>query len=102
MEKKINKIQQNLKSGRGISFLEVDDIAYIEKPLGKALFINSQIEQKKIKANPNDRIVCNICGRTYTRNVRSRHNKTKIHQAYANINSKFAKLVLNVDTNNIE
>lgn len=33
------------------------------------------------KAKPNDKITCDICGSVFSRSARSRHNKTRIHQA---------------------
>lgn len=111
MAEKINRIQENLKSGKSFSLLEVEDILYMEKPLGKAMYVDSLIEQKRPigrprkededKAKPNDILICNICGRTFIRSARSRHRKTKIHQAYEGINTKLAKVILNIDTDKI-
>ena len=45
------------------------------------------------KCKPNDRLTCDICHGTYIRACRSRHNKTKVHQAYENINNKLQEAI---------
>jgi hypothetical protein len=47
------------------------------------------------KAKPTDRIQCNICGGSFFRNNRSRHNNTKVHQFALKMNNDIKKLVLN-------
>jgi|WetSurMetagenome_2_1015567.scaffolds.fasta_scaffold00833_19 hypothetical protein len=41
-----------------------------------------------------DKLKCSICGRIYTRSNKYAHNKTKIHKAYANMNERIKKILL--------
>ena len=56
------------------------------------------------KAKPSDYIECNICGHTFRRNNRSRHNNTKIHKAIAELNDDIRILArtkkVNIPENN--
>jgi hypothetical protein len=90
---------KNLKNRRSIPLLDPKDIKNLQKPLGKAIYKNSQKfgrprKNEEDKARPNDRIICNICGEIFTRNNRNRHKDTKIHKAYENMNNKLYKLLL--------
>lgn len=92
-----SKIYENLRDGRSIPCLNTEEIKSLQQPLGKAIYkysIESSPETYNKKAHPNDRLICNICNGKYTRAHRSAHNKTKVHQAYANMNSKLTKLLL--------
>jgi len=47
------------------------------------------------KAKPRDRIICDICGGSFTRTNRTRHNNTKLHKAYEKMNKTVRKILLN-------
>jgi hypothetical protein len=96
---KILDIQKHLKTGKSIPLLDKDDIKYLQKPIGKALYtevIGRPKKKEEDKAHPSDRLFCNICGGKYVRSHRSAHNKTKVHQAYAKMNHKLSRLLLDV------
>jgi hypothetical protein len=101
---KINRIQQKLKKGKGIIAYNNEELRYLQKPLGKAIYknaINQPIgrprKSEDEKAKPDDRIICDICQGVFTRAHRSAHKKTKVHQAYEKMNGKIQKLLLDED-----
>lgn len=46
------------------------------------------------KAKPNDRLKCDVCGGTFLRNSRTRHNRTKVHKIYENMNNTMRDMLL--------
>lgn len=87
----------NLRSGKRITLLDNDEIKKIQTPIGKAIYINSiGRPRKEEKALPNDRLICDVCGGKFIRSHRSAHKKTKVHQAYENMNKKLSKLLLDI------
>ncbi|HEY6534347.1 MAG TPA: hypothetical protein VIY08_00835, partial [Candidatus Nitrosocosmicus sp.] len=54
----------------------------------------SLIIKKKPKANPTDRLVCDICGKGYSRRNRAQHQKSKICQAFLKANNAIKSAVL--------
>lgn len=103
----------NLKSGKPITQLDVEDInKIIQYPVGKAIYKTSIMnkEEENIqkpfgrprkkeedKAKPTDRIKCEVCGEIYSRCHKSSHQVSKIHLAYAKMNQKLLKLLLDND-----
>ena len=99
--------QENLKSGKSIPLLDENDIEYMIRPIGKAIYKNS-IEKKNQKpfgrpkknehekAHYSDKIKCDICGGTFVRSHRADHRKTKVHQAYEKMNRKLSKVILDI------
>jgi|SRR5271154_1709771 len=93
-----------LKTGKSIPLLKYKDIKRLQTPVGKAIYEASKCDDKRPlgrprkdeseKAKPTDRIQCEICGNIFSRCHRSAHRKTKIHQAYENMNQKLIKLLL--------
>lgn len=45
------------------------------------------------KCKPNDRLVCPICNEVYIRACKSRHNKTKVHQAYLKMHDRANQVI---------
>lgn len=91
---------KNLRSGRSIPLLSINDIKKLENPIGKAIYKN-QIgrprKKEEEKAKPNDRLICDVCGEKFIRSHRTRHNQNKVHQAYAKMNKKISKVLLDID-----
>lgn len=93
----IKKTQDNLKKGLSITQMDSDTINYLQTPLGKAFYKSSVGRPRKKeedKAKHNDRVICDICGGSFTRSHRSSHNKTKIHLLHKNMNDKLKKLLI--------
>lgn len=114
----IKKLQNNLKKGNKVMNYDTKELDYITSPIGKAIYKKACEEQeekekkelqeieeekqikkdnriKKKRADPNDKIKCELCGVEYTRCNRSRHEKTRIHKLYKDVNDKFKNLLLN-------
>lgn len=99
-QRRIRKIQEELKEGKPLTFLPNEDIRYLEKPLGKAIYksaVGRPRKKEKDKAKPSDRLICDICNEKFTRSHRWSHNQTKVHQAYMKMNDKMKKILLNED-----
>nr|AVL93337.1 C2H2 zinc finger protein [Moumouvirus australiensis transpoviron] len=50
------------------------------------------------KAKPNDKIICNICGGSYTRSNITKHKNTQKHQIFETMNDKIRRVMLKNDT----
>lgn len=90
----IEDIQTNLKDQKGLSQYNVEELKYVQKPLGKALYKHVGRPKSENKAHWNDKIICKICGGKFTRSARTGHDKTKVHQIYAKMNDKMRKLLI--------
>lgn len=102
MVEKIQQSQNRLKSGVSIPLLDSEDLIYLQKPIGRALYKNTLGRPRKReedKAKPGDIIICDVCGNKFIRSHRSSHKKTKVHQAYENMNRKLIKMLLNTENN---
>lgn len=101
MSEKINNIQTQLKTGKGITLLTNEEIEYMQTPIGNALYKNYAERPDKnyiIRPNKNahwsDVMQCVVCPGTYKRSHKSNHEKTKVHLAYAHMNKKLVKLLI--------
>jgi len=82
----VNDIKKNISSGKQLVQMTVDELNYIQNPVGKALYEKTNEKWK-------DRIKCEICNKTYTRSNKYRHNNTKYHKMYEEMNNKLRKLL---------
>lgn len=95
MSEKIQEIQNKIDKGEALTLYSTEELKYIQKPIGKAIYKNAVGRPKKDeKAKPSDRVVCDICGGKFVRSHRWDHNKTKVHQAYSKMNDQIRKLLL--------
>ncbi|ACF16988.1 V4 [Sputnik virophage] len=77
----------------------------VEKPIyksgGQNVYANSwngrTYGKKPAKAQPTDRLICEFCGKTYTRSNRSTHRKTEVCKAYQSMNKKLKDVLLRTD-----
>lgn len=98
----VYKLQEEIKKGKKIIEYDNETIKYIQKPLGKALYLNAidnndsdhKNDNKKRKALWNDRIQCKICGKKMLRSNQSKHKKTQYHMAFEKMNNKIRDLLL--------
>jgi hypothetical protein len=100
----IQQKQNTLKTGKNILDLTLEELRYTEKPIGKAIYKEALEEKctprgrgrpkKWVKANPTDRLICNICVNKFIRRNRFSHNQTKQHQLYVKIDDKFRRLII--------
>lgn len=104
MDSDIEIIQREIKTGKRITILNCDEIKYLQRPIGKALYFHAQDKEniKKPLGRPKvenkkrwyDILQCNMCGKEYKRSHRSDHNKTVHHKAYAAMNDKMRMVLL--------
>lgn len=99
------KTQHKLKADKCVAEYEIDDLDYLRKPLGKANYaypkenLNEDVSEcpektKNVKSSRwNDKIVCDVCNKTYNRSGVTSHRGTKMHQAYLNVNKKLVGLI---------
>jgi|ERR1700759_5798595 len=94
------KIQDNLKKGYGLNNYSIEELKYLNKPLGKAIY-TSTIKNKgrprkneNEKCKPSDRIICEICNKEYTRSASFKHKSTQYHQLHERMNKKLRKVLL--------
>ncbi len=93
-ELNIRAIQDKIREGGPILDYEKDDIEYIERPIGKAIFNKADTPKKIPKVDPMDLIECEYCKCWITRRNLYVHKKTKKHQVQLNINSKLRELLI--------
>lgn len=96
MPKTIKEIQELLKKGHEMMKYESDELSYITKPIGRAIYENSLEERKEniVKVNRYEKIKCDLCGKTVSKANKSHHNKTQYHQAFEKMNNKLKKILL--------
>jgi hypothetical protein len=98
------ELQESLKEGKGLGLYDKDELEYITKPMGSAIYVStikskdSKVGRKKIKeskkAKPTDRIKCDICPGEYSRSSSTNHKRTKIHQAFLKINKNLKEIIV--------
>lgn len=83
------------KNNKRLSMYEHDQLIEVIKPLNKAVF-KKKIEKVKsrVRAKPDDRIMCDVCGKEFTRSARSNHNKTQRHQIYLDFDNKLRNFLI--------
>jgi hypothetical protein len=100
----IQKIQNRLKQAEEVINYDVDELEYLTKPIGKAIYEkNSDIKNTRHNRNykakkiwdSHERVKCDLCGVEYRRSNKSYHEKSKNHLVYKKINDKFKQLILN-------
>jgi len=94
----IKNIQNRLKEGKAITNYDVNEIKYMMKPIGGAIYEQSKdkdINKNKDTKKWNDILTCDICNKTYTRSNKSQHNKSIIHIEYSKINKKLRDILIN-------
>lgn len=78
----------------------VEDIIINSKTLQKNhLLANSKdpnliVTDNNIKKSPKDKLTCNICGKSFTRSNKVKHNKTKHHIFCTKLNEKWRDTII--------
>lgn len=92
----MEKIQENIQNNKSIVSYTNEELNYIMKPIGKALYKSGRpCKSNKEKSKPTDRIKCDLCSKFYFRSGKTKHCRTKVHIAYASMNSKLMKALIN-------
>jgi hypothetical protein len=94
----IETLKKRLQAGEELIKYNSDELNYVTKPIGKAIYEGAQYEKhekpKRKKWNPAERVTCELCGKEYSRSARSQHSKTQVHLAYKVVNDKLKELML--------
>lgn len=98
----ISEIQKKLGEGKAIVQCNEDELLYVMKPLGKAIYETAlkRKEEREKKIMPKKKITndikkkCPMCGKSVRKSNMARHEKTQYHQAYARMNRKVMNLLL--------
>lgn len=91
----VPKIQEKIKNDKNIIGYIEEEIRYLQKPLGSALYKGRPRKSDDEKAKPTDRLTCEICGKDFFRSGRSKHKTTQYHILHQNLNKKLMKMLLN-------
>lgn len=94
MNTNIEKIQKKIKYDKNIVNYEPEEIEYLQKPIGKAIYIGRPKKREEDKAKPTDRIKCEICSKEFYRSGRANHKKTAYHKAHERMNSTLRKVLI--------
>lgn len=94
-KEEISKIQDRLKRDKNIINYIEEEIRYMQKPLGSALYKGRPRKDDEDKAKPTDRLVCETCGKEFFRSGRAQHKATQYHILHENLNKKLMKMLLN-------
>lgn len=112
----IENIQNTIKSGKSTTLMTSDELNYINNsPIGKAMarkvgrprkVLTEDELAKKLKKNPigrpklekksspNDKILCEICGKYYTRSGSCNHKRTQYHQLHLKMDKKIRDVLI--------
>ena len=99
-KKVIDDIKRRLREGREPINSEIDELQYSKKPIGRSIYQCALQEKKNTRSKrgtykPDDKVICDLCGKQYRRSNRSFHERTKHHLTYKLVNDKFKQLILN-------
>lgn len=94
MSSELQNIQEKLKVDKNISEYTVDELKYLQKPIGKALYRGRPKKDDNDRAKPTDRLKCEVCGKEFFRSGRTKHNQTKHHLLHEKMNKKLMKMLV--------
>jgi hypothetical protein len=92
----IDNAQKELKNGTSLTLCTDDTLEYAQHPIGEAI-LNSEPEPevvKKSNTKGSEKVICNVCGKTYTKWNKSHHNKSQIHKLHAQMSEKMKRILL--------
>ena len=91
----MDKIQKNLKEKKELVQYDEDELKYVQKPLGKAIYKAGRPKKSDDeKAKWNDKIKCSICNKEYIRSASNAHKITQYHKIHSKMNDKLKKLLI--------
>lgn len=88
-------IQSKIKSNKNLTDYDVNELNYVMRPVGKALYKGRGRPRKEDKAQPSDRVKCSICSKVFVRSGRTNHNNTEYHKVHSKMNKKLRELLIN-------
>jgi len=89
-------IKKNLEEKKSLPLCSAEELKFIGTPIGKAIYTRKGRPKKDEadKAKWHDRVECKVCGKSFIRSGRTKHNKSQFHKAYLNIHEKMRILIL--------
>lgn len=90
----IREIQDRLREGNGLTSFSVEELKYVQKPIGKQIYKNAIEPVIKEKPKWDDKVTCKVCGAVTLRSNQSSHKNSKKHKLYEDINSKLRSVLL--------
>jgi hypothetical protein len=91
-KKEKRRLRKKIRKDKNITEYNKDEIDYIQTPIGKSTY--KEPKQEKKKAHWSDKVLCEICGKTFTRSARSNHRATQYHKIYESMNKKLSKFLI--------
>ncbi len=109
MDPKIDTYKEEIKT-KNVSDFSDGALEYIKTVVGGAYFkryhgeekkedvvlkkVEPKVKRGKGNAHHSDVLTCDLCKQTYTRSHITQHRKTKVHQAYQNINDRLKNMFI--------
>ena len=73
----MDKIQKNLKEKKELVQCNEDELKYVQKPLGKAIYKCGRPRKEDAeKCHWSDKVKCDTYGKTFMRSAKTWHNNT--------------------------
>jgi len=95
----VKKIQDEIQKGKQLSKMSVEELKYVQKPIGKAIYDSSAKKtgrpRLENKVHWSDKVICDVCGVETLRSNQSTHKKSEKHLMYMKINKKLQDILLN-------
>lgn len=85
------------KLNKEVPEMTKEEYKYTQTPIGNATYKHNIKKGRPItngKVSPKDRIICDICGKEYTRSGSAGHKKTVYHKERQRINKKLRELLM--------
>ena len=90
----IREINKKIDEGNQPIVMTKEEIkTVINNPLTKSRYGAALKKSRKPRPSKNERITCDVCGRSYTQSNVSHHRKSKHHLLCKEINNKFLDIL---------
>ncbi len=93
--------QDKLDKGYNLLQYDNEDVQYIEKPIGRAIYLNSEIEMDKPEIIGDgvpywkQRCKCKHCGIEISKAYYAQHRRTKACQVHQKVHKKVLDIIIN-------
>lgn len=90
---RISQIKQKLDKGKQPIFLTEDELQYVKRPIGNA-HLQNQTMLEEDEVVDDKYMLCDICGKKYTKYNKTKHRRTKHHQFCLKLNKRWRSMLL--------
>ena len=101
----IKEVRNKLKYKKNLTTYNDDELKFLQTVTGKALYLHDNTRDggyiepepeivEKRKARWDDRIICDVCNKEFTRSGRTGHNRTLYHRMKKQEHQKLKKLLI--------